>query len=44
LIYARSGDLENGEKELRAARQLKPADAEIVRSLEIIRSHSSSRQ
>jgi tetratricopeptide (TPR) repeat protein len=37
LIYARSGDLENAELELRAARKFKPGDAEIVRSLEMIR-------
>jgi tetratricopeptide (TPR) repeat protein len=37
LIYARSGDTANAEAALRLARQLKPADAEVVQALEVIR-------
>ena len=37
LTYARSGDLENAELALRQARELKPGDIEIVRTLEMLR-------
>jgi Tfp pilus assembly protein PilF len=36
LIYCRSGDLANGERELRLAMNDLPADAEILNSLEVI--------
>jgi len=36
LIYCRSGDLVNGEKELRLAAKMKPADPDISTSLELI--------
>ena len=36
LIYCRSGDLESGEKELRAALALKPGDPDIVSALRTI--------
>jgi tetratricopeptide (TPR) repeat protein len=36
LIDCRSGDLNNGEKELLTANALKPADPEIARALELI--------
>jgi len=36
LVYCRSGDLVNGERELRAALKLKPNDPDILKSLRII--------
>jgi Flp pilus assembly protein TadD len=40
LTYARAGDLENAERALRQAREAKPGDIEIVRTLEMIRLRS----
>jgi len=37
LTYARAGELENAERALRLAREIKPGDIEIVRALEMIR-------
>ena len=36
LVYCRSGDLENGERELRLAFELKPVDPDVTRALEIV--------
>ena len=36
LIYGRSGDLEHAEQQLRLALELKPNDADILKSLKII--------
>ena len=33
LIYCRSGDLDNGERELRLALKLKPKDADVLNAL-----------
>ena len=46
LIDCQTGDLDNGEKELLAAKALKPADPEIQRALQLIaqarKQHSGS--
>jgi hypothetical protein len=36
LVYCRSGDLRNGERELLEAKKIMPDDRDIVRALEII--------
>jgi tetratricopeptide (TPR) repeat protein len=36
LVYSRSGDLQNGARELRVALQLKPDDADALKALKII--------
>jgi Flp pilus assembly protein TadD len=36
LILARSGDLKNGEEELRVALKLKPNDPDVLKALSII--------
>ena len=38
LIYCRSGEVRNGERELRVAAKLKPNDPDVVKALEVIRS------
>ncbi len=43
LTYARSGDPEKGMQELKLARQSKPSDPDILRSLEILTAQASGK-
>jgi tetratricopeptide (TPR) repeat protein len=43
LIYCRSGDLANGEQELKIAQGIKPDDRDVKRSLELVAELKSSR-
>jgi hypothetical protein len=38
LIYCRSGDLRNGEEQLRLALKIKPNDPDVMKALQVIAS------